>query len=62
MLPLFAEPVLATSCLAPSWRDNLHATFEIGLRADNLTLDPAAQQLAISRRTLQRRLRELGTN
>ncbi|WP_067694268.1 helix-turn-helix transcriptional regulator [Nocardia jejuensis] len=62
MLRHYAEIVLAASNPAPSWRQNLRATITIALREGDLTIDEAAQSMAMSARTLQRRLHEMGTS
>lgn len=57
----YAELVLASGRPAPSWRDKLRAAMAEGAARGELDLDTLACRLAISSRTLQRRLREQGT-
>ncbi|MEU3741188.1 AraC family transcriptional regulator ligand-binding domain-containing protein [Streptomyces sp. NPDC032198] len=57
-----ADLTLATSRPVLQWRDRFRATLIAALHEDTASLDHVAQRLAMSPRTLQRRLGDLGTN
>ncbi|MFE7798927.1 helix-turn-helix domain-containing protein [Nocardia sp. NPDC057440] len=57
-----AELTIASAKSAPSWLDKLHAAMIEALIRDQLSLDVVAHRLAMSPRTLQRRLGEQGTS
>ncbi|MFJ6799079.1 AraC family transcriptional regulator ligand-binding domain-containing protein [Streptomyces sp. NPDC091268] len=57
-----ADLTLAASKPVLQWRDRFRATLAAALHEDNPTLEHVAQRLAMSPRTLQRRLAEHGTN
>ncbi|MVU81776.1 helix-turn-helix domain-containing protein [Nocardia sp. ET3-3] len=61
MLRHYAELVLAGSRAVPSEQESMRAVIAACLRDGDLSLDGAARRLAMSPRTLQRRLEELGT-
>ncbi|GAA2493474.1 helix-turn-helix domain-containing protein [Nocardia seriolae] len=58
MLCSYAELMLATSRRAPDWREQLHHAIHGALETGGCGLDTVARRLAISPRTLQRRLYE----
>ncbi|WP_207710605.1 AraC family transcriptional regulator [Nocardia terrae] len=62
MLRDHAELVLASSRSAPDWRETLRGTIAAALRDGEPGLEATARRLALSPRTLQRRLQELGTS
>ncbi|MCT9092761.1 AraC family transcriptional regulator [Streptomyces sp. ASQP_92] len=57
-----ADLTLAASRPVPRWLDRFRATLIVALHEDSASLEGVAQRLAMSPRTLQRRLGELGTN
>lgn len=57
----YAELTIASARTAPSWHDQLRAAMIDALHSDDLTLDTVAHRLAMSPRTLQRRLGDHGT-
>ncbi|WP_169815585.1 AraC family transcriptional regulator [Nocardia inohanensis] len=57
----YAGLMLETSRKAPDWRDKLHAAISDALACGEIGLDGVAQRLAISPRTLQRRLADMDT-
>ncbi|GAB4587129.1 helix-turn-helix domain-containing protein [Nocardia sp. IFM 10818] len=57
----YAELLLADSRRAPDWREELHLVISDALACGEPGLDAVARRLALSPRTLQRRLRELDT-
>lgn len=62
MLRHYAELVLATSRTVPSGQDLMRVAIAAALDEGELTLDGVARRLAMSSRTLQRRLSELDTS
>ncbi|MEU6586670.1 helix-turn-helix domain-containing protein [Nocardia sp. NPDC046763] len=62
MLRHYAELFLASSRLAPGEQDNVRIAINDALSEGELSLDGVARRLAISPRTFQRRLYEMGTN
>ncbi|GAB2450675.1 helix-turn-helix domain-containing protein [Nocardia tengchongensis] len=62
MLRHYSDVVLAASHPATNWQETLHATIAIALREGDVTVDEATRRLAMSSRTLQRRLQEIGTS
>ncbi|MFF2554371.1 helix-turn-helix domain-containing protein [Nocardia sp. NPDC058058] len=61
VLSHYAELNLAAARPAPSWHDKLRAAMHQSMAAGELDLNNVARRLAISTRTLQRRLSEEGT-
>ncbi|WP_370011065.1 helix-turn-helix domain-containing protein [Nocardia cyriacigeorgica] len=57
----YAELTIASARMAPNWRDQLRAAMIDALHRDDLSLDTVAHRLAMSPRTLQRRLGDHGT-
>lgn len=57
-----AELTIAAAKTAPGWHDKLRAAMTDALIRDQLSLDVVAHQLAMSPRTLQRRLGEQATS
>ncbi|MFB7719191.1 helix-turn-helix domain-containing protein [Nocardia sp. NPDC056100] len=61
VLSHYAELNLAAARPAPSWNDKLRAAMRQSMVAGELDLNNVARRLAVSARTLQRRLSEEGT-
>ncbi|MFB7719389.1 helix-turn-helix domain-containing protein [Nocardia sp. NPDC056100] len=57
----YVELTLASSRSAPDWHEQLRHAIAAALRRGDLDLDGVARRLAISPRTLQRRLHEMNT-
>ncbi len=57
----YARLLLTSSRRVPDWREKLHAAISDALGRSELGLEGVAHRLALSPRTLQRRLGELGT-
>ncbi|WP_330180176.1 AraC family transcriptional regulator [Nocardia sp. NBC_01503] len=58
----YARLSLASARLLPSWLDRFHAAVSDALTRGDLSLGTIATRLAVSPRTLQRRLTDLGTS